>query len=122
VLRPVPVLWLVVTLNDESQVPLLRTENIDDPSGASGRIEPGVYRSTVTLPRDLFGEARLDLNVALVSEVNHVLEYSGVAQIDVRFAGLGANMRGGASLRPALPWRTQLVGEAEAILAQPRRA
>jgi hypothetical protein len=100
----------VLTLSDEDQTQLLRTESVDDPAQEpSFPVEPGAYRSLVTLPRDLFGDVRLDLDVALVSEVHHVLEYAGVAQLDVRFAGLGANMRGGTYLRPPLAWRTKEV-------------
>jgi hypothetical protein len=109
VLRPVPTLRVVVTLSDEDQVPLLRTESADDLStDGLSTVEPGAYRSVVTLPRGLFGDVRLDVDVALVSEVHHVLEYSGVAELEIRFAGLGTNMLGGAYLRPGLAaWRTE---------------
>ena len=117
VLRPVPSLRLIVTLRDEDQTPVLRTESADDEAGEGTPVAPGSYRSLVTLPRDLLGDARLDLDVALVSEVHHVLEYSGVVELDVRFAGLAANMRGGAYLRPALHWRTEAVDRIAAARA-----
>ena len=109
VLRPVPALRVVVTLSDEDQTPLLRSESADDPMADDvSAIDPGAYRSVVTLPRGLFGDVQLDLDVALVSEVHHVLEYSGVAELEIRFAGLGANMRGEAYLRPGVAaWRTE---------------
>ena len=107
VLRPVPALRIVLTLSDEDQTPVLRTESADDAPGGAMPVTPGTYRSVVTFPRDLLGDARLDLDVALVSEVHHVLEYSGVVEIDVRFAGLGGNMRAGAYVRPPLRWRTE---------------
>jgi hypothetical protein len=76
------------------------------------QFEPGEYRSEVVLPRGLFGDARLDLNVSLIAEVNQVSDYAGVAQLDVHFGGLGSNMRGKAYLRPRLQWRTEpLVAE-----------
>jgi lipopolysaccharide transport system ATP-binding protein len=107
VLRPVPSLRLLVTLTDPNLSVVLRTENVDDDAVETTRLEPGDYRSTVALPRELLGDARLDLNVSLISEVNQVLDYAGVAQLDIRFVGHGANMRGKAYLRPQLPWRTE---------------
>jgi homopolymeric O-antigen transport system ATP-binding protein len=106
--RTVPTLRILVTLTDENQVSVLRTETIDDPDGAA-RLEPGTYRSAVTLPRQLFGDTELDLNVSLISEVNQIVDYAGLVPIEIRFAGHGANMRGNAVLRPALDWRTETV-------------
>jgi lipopolysaccharide transport system ATP-binding protein len=110
VLRPIPALRVLVTLTDE-QTTLLRTETLDDP-GREGpmRLEPGTYRSTVRLPRGLFGEVEVDLNVSLVAEVNHVVDYAALVPIEIRFAGHAGNMRGGAALRPQLEWRTDDVG------------
>ncbi len=110
VLRPVPSFRLLVTLTDANQVPVLRTESIDDPDlDGPVRLEPGSYRSVVVVPRHLLGDVRLDLNVSLIAEVNQVLDYASVVQLDVRFAGHGANMRGKAYLRPQLPWRTDVL-------------
>lgn len=108
VFRPLPALRVVVTLTDENQVPVLRTETIDEaPGGEPLRPEPGAYRSVVRLPRQLFGDTDLELNVSLIAEVNQVVDYAGVASIEVRFAGHGGNMRGNAVLRPQLKWRTE---------------
>jgi len=106
VLRPLPALRILVTLTDGNQTPILRTESIDD--GEAAALEPGRYRSQVVIPRGLLGEAHLDLNVSLIAEVIQVLDYAGVAQLEVRFAGLGSNMRGKAILRPQLAWKTEL--------------
>jgi lipopolysaccharide transport system ATP-binding protein len=112
VFRPVPALRVLVTLTDENQVPVLRTETLDDPGGDGPmRLEPGSYRSVVTLPRGLFGDAELDLNVSLIAEVNQVVDYAAVAAIAVRFAGHAGNMRGNALLRPQLEWRTESADE-----------
>jgi lipopolysaccharide transport system ATP-binding protein len=117
VLRPVPALRLLVTLTDENQVPVLRTESVDDPTlDGPVRLEPGSYRSLVTLPRDLFGEVELDLNVSLIAEVNQVLDYAAVARLEVTFAGHGANMRGKAYLRPQLTWQTDAVAELGSVV------
>jgi len=117
VFRSMPALRVLVTLTDENQVPVLRTETIDEPSGTGSlRLEPGSYRSTVTLPRQLFGDAELDLNVSLIAEVNQVVDYAAVVRIEVRFAGHGANMRGNALLRPPLDWHTELVSGVESLV------
>jgi hypothetical protein len=112
VFRPIPALRLLVTLSDDNQVNVLRTETIDDPA-ADGplRLEPGTYRSVVRLPRGLFGETELDLNVSLIAEVNQVVDYTAVATIEIRFAGHAGNMRGNAMLRPQLEWRTESADE-----------
>jgi lipopolysaccharide transport system ATP-binding protein len=110
--RPVPALRVLVTLTDADQTTLLRTETLDDPTGEGPlRLEPGAYRSTVRIPRGLFGEVELDLNVSLVAEVNQVVDYVALVPIEIRFAGHAGNMRGGAVLRPQLDWRTEPVGE-----------
>jgi lipopolysaccharide transport system ATP-binding protein len=110
VLRTVPSFRVLVTLTDANQATILRTETLDDPSSESPlRLEPGGYRSRVTIPRQLLGDAQLDVNVSLIAEVNQVLDYAAVVQLDVRFAGHGANMRGKAYLRPALPWQTDVL-------------
>ena len=108
VLRALPSFRVLLTLADTDGTVVLRTETADDPDAAT-RLEPGRYRSEVVVPRQLLGDARLDLNVSLISEVNQVLDYAAVAQLDVHFAGHGSNMRGKAYLRPPLIWRTELV-------------
>lgn len=110
VLRPIPALRVLVTLADENQATVLRTETLDDESNAGRplQLEPGAYRSIVHLPRHLFGDAEFDLNVSLIAEVNQVVDYAGIATIETTFAGFGTNMRGSAVLRPRLTWRTEL--------------
>jgi lipopolysaccharide transport system ATP-binding protein len=117
VLRPVPSFRILVTLTDGNQVPVLRTESVDDADGPV-TLEPGSYRSEVVIPRGLLGDAQLDLNVSLISEVNQVIDYVGVVQLDVRFAGHGSNTRGKAYLRPLLSWQTNI--EAPSAADEPR--
>jgi hypothetical protein len=103
---------VLVSLTDENNVPVLRTETIDDPTAEGPlRLEPGSYRSVVRLPRGLFGETELDLNVSLIAEVNQIVDYAAVVPLEIRFAGHAGNMRGDAVLRPQLDWRTEAVGE-----------
>jgi lipopolysaccharide transport system ATP-binding protein len=112
VLRPIPALRVLVTLTDEQQVTLLRTETLDAPASKGPlRLEPGTYRSVVRLPRRLFGEVEVDLNVSLVAEVNQVVDYAALVPIEIRFAGHAENMRGGAVLRPQLEWHTEPLAE-----------
>ena len=106
VLRPLSSFRVLVTLTDLEGIAVLRTETIDDPDVLTP-LDPGSYRSRVIVPRHLLGDARLELNVSLVSEVNQVLDYAALMQLEVHFAGHGANMRGKAYLRPALEWRTE---------------
>src|SRR5205814_2327033 len=61
VLNPVPGLRLFVTLTDENQATVLRTESVDDPVTDGAGVGRGSYRSTVRIPAGLFGDARLDL-------------------------------------------------------------
>jgi lipopolysaccharide transport system ATP-binding protein len=119
VTRPISGLRVVVTLADENGVPVLRTENLDEATLAeeAARVEPGSYRSLVTLPRDLFGDARLALNVGLIAPMAQIAEYAAVVEVDVQFAGLGGNMNGSAYLRPSLPWRSGSVRTAEVARA-----
>jgi hypothetical protein len=107
VLRTAPSFRVLLTLTDADGNVILRTETVDDPESAA-RLEPGRYRSQVVVPRQLLGDARLDLNVSLISEVNQVLDYAALVQIDVHFAGHASNMRGKAYFRPALSWRTEV--------------
>jgi hypothetical protein len=65
----------------------------------------------VGLPRGLFGETELDVNVSLIAEVNQIVDYAAVVPIEIRFAGLAGNMRGNALLRPQLEWRTESADE-----------
>jgi lipopolysaccharide transport system ATP-binding protein len=121
VLRPVPSFRILVTLTDGNQVPVLRTESVDDADGPV-TLEPGSYRSEVVIPPGLLGDVQLDLNVSLIAEVNQVIDYSSVVQLDVRFAGHGSNTRGKAYLRPLLSWRTDVASPSAADEPRVERA
>lgn len=114
VLRSLPSLRLLVTLTDENQVVVLRTENIDDEE--SSPLDPGDYRARVTLPAGLFGDVELDLNVSLVAEVMQVVDYAAVASLEFSFAGHGGNMRGKAYLRPRLPWNVDALAPVDSVV------
>jgi lipopolysaccharide transport system ATP-binding protein len=117
VLRAVPSFRVLMTFTDADGTVILRTETADDAEAAT-RLDPGRYRSQVVIPRQLLGDAHLDLNVSLISEVNQVLDYAAVVQLDVHFAGHASNMRGKAYFRPALAWRTEVAShESPAAIA-----
>jgi lipopolysaccharide transport system ATP-binding protein len=121
VLRAVPSFRILVTLTDGNQVPVLRTESVDETDGPV-TLEPGSYRSEVVIPRGLLGDAQLDLNVSLIAEVNQVIDYASVVQLDVRFAGHGSNTRGKAYLRPLLSWQTDVAARSAADEPRVERA
>jgi lipopolysaccharide transport system ATP-binding protein len=107
ILKPPTSFRIIVGLVDANQVPVLRTETLDDPEADAIASEPGTYRAEVTIPAGLFGEAQFDLNVSLVSEVQQIADYVSVAQLALHFAGHGRNMRGSAYLRPLLHWTSR---------------
>jgi lipopolysaccharide transport system ATP-binding protein len=121
VLRPIPSFRILLTLTDGNQAPVLRTESVDA-AASPVTLEPGSYRSEVVVPRGLLGDAQLDLNVSLIAEVNQVIDYAGVVQLDVRFSGHGANTRGKAYLRPLLSWRTDVAAPSAADEPRVERA
>jgi len=121
VLRPVPSFRILLTLTDGNQAPVLRTESVDAVDGPV-TLEPGSYRSEVVVPRGLLGDAQLDLNISLIAEVNQVIDYAGVVQLDVRFSGHGSNTRGKAYLRPLLSWRTDVAAPSAADEPRVERA
>jgi lipopolysaccharide transport system ATP-binding protein len=120
VLAPVPHLRLLVNLVDEASSPVLRTENVDDPSasqdGAYG-VEPGRYRAAVTIPRGLFGNTTLSLSVPLLADVIQTVAYEKAIELRVTFQGYNGNMWSKALLRPLLSWSNEQVS-AEAAVAR----
>lgn len=114
VLRQLPSLRLLVTLTDENQVAVLRTESIDDEASTS--LDPGDYRASVVLPAGLFGEVELDLNVSFVAEVMQVVDYAAVMSLEFRFAGHSGNMRGKAYLRPRLAWSVGTLAPVDSVV------
>ncbi len=113
-LKQLPQFRILVVARDANDVALLRTESVDDPSQTAGfPLEPGRYRSSCTLPVNLFGTTRLRIAVHLVAEVMQALDYDDVFDVSIRFQGHNENVRSEAHLRPQLPWRT------DALVDQP---
>ncbi len=106
-LQPTSQFRVLVVLSDQEGTPIFRTENIDGGTEPAG-LEPGLYRSSVTIPANLFGGVELAVSVSLVSEVMQVLDFVNVLEFDVEFQGLNGNLRSNAVLRPALSWQTDV--------------
>jgi lipopolysaccharide transport system ATP-binding protein len=105
--RSVPSFRILVVLKDRDEVPILRTESIDEPSHTEMLpIAPGRYRSVCTIPPNLFGQVRLRVSVSLVAEVMQTLDYENAFDLAVTFQGHNGNVRGQAHVRPPLPWQT----------------
>ena len=105
--QPVGQFRVLIVLSDQEGTPIFRTESIDAGTEPAG-LEPGVYRSSVTIPANLFGEVELDVSVSLVSEVMQVLDFASVLEFGVDFQGHNGNLRSNAYLRPALSWHTEV--------------
>ena len=106
-LQPTTQFRVLVVLSDPEGTPIFRTESIDDGAEPAG-LEPGVYRSSVTIPANLFGDVELAVSVSLVSEVMQVLDFVNVLEFGIDFQGLNGNLRSNAYLRPALSWHTEV--------------
>ena len=106
--QPVSQFRVLVVLSDQEGTPIFRTESIDDAAATDpAGLEPGTYRSSVTIPANLFGDVDLDVSVSLVSEVMQVLDFASVLEFGVEFQGHNGNLRSKAYLRPALSWQTE---------------
>jgi lipopolysaccharide transport system ATP-binding protein len=103
-------LQVILYLVDEAGTPILRTENLDDPSSGEFRIhKPGRYTTRCTLPANMFGERRFYVSVYLIAQdVQHVT-YERILHFDVAFQGYNENFSTHSRdsfLRPQLSWRT----------------
>jgi len=105
---------VLVTLTDENQVAVLRTESVDEIAQAA--LEPGKYRASVTIVPDLLGEVELDLNVSVIAEVMQVIDYGALMSLEFTFAGYEGNMRGKAYLRPRLPWEIRNLSPVDSVV------
>jgi len=112
--RRLPGVRVLVTLTDENQVAVLRTESVDEIAQAA--LEPGKYRASVTIVPDLLGEVELDLNVSVIAEVMQVIDYGALMSLEFTFAGYEGNMRGKAYLRPRLPWEIRNLSPVDSVV------
>ncbi|GAF96171.1 unnamed protein product, partial [marine sediment metagenome] len=74
-LQPVQDLRVLVRLVDESNLPILVTQNPDDPSMIKNcsRLAPGVYQTSCVMPANTLGGKRLFLTVHLIcSKTEHL--------------------------------------------------
>jgi lipopolysaccharide transport system ATP-binding protein len=107
-LQPVHNLWISVYVGDENNVPILESQNVDDPSVVEKfrRLEPGVFKASCVLPADTFGSRSLYLSVHLIYPKTEHLIVDKVLGFTVEFKGYNLNY-GNSSfgfIRPRLNW------------------
>ena len=85
---------------------ILLADSNDDPEPLSD-LEPGRYRATCVLPRNLFGDVRLSLSVWLVAPLLENLLFPQVLDIEVQFQGYNGNATSDGALRPVLNWSVE---------------
>jgi len=102
-------LGIIVLLVDDDNRGILGTTDADDVAPEHFyRREPGLYRSTVTIPTNTLGEKRFYLTVHLINPKNEHLVLNKVLPIDVRFAGYNHHQAHlGSFVRPPLEWHNE---------------
>ena len=107
-LLPVYGLHIVVDIVNEDSIPLLTTQNLDDPVCAQmGRHAPGMYTASCTFPPDTFGGRSLYVSVQLVNPKTEHLVVNKILPLNVRFLGYNDveyGKRAGIWFRPQLTW------------------
>jgi lipopolysaccharide transport system ATP-binding protein len=106
-MRQAPAVAVRFDVRGEGGVQLLRAENLDDPEVVRS-LSPGTYRTTCVLPRNLFGDAHLSVNVQLVVHLIHGLTYTDAVEFDVVFQGYNGNVGERSVLRPPIAWHTDV--------------
>jgi lipopolysaccharide transport system ATP-binding protein len=98
---------VVVTLGvlDDAGSRILQAQSIDDARAAGAR-PAGRYRTTCTIPRDLFGDTSLSLDVQVSVPLMETHIYKSILEFEIEFQGFNGNMSGATLLRPAVAWET----------------
>ena len=105
-LRPLQRAVIQVECFDEAGAKVLLADSNDDPETLSD-LEPGRYRATCVLPRNLFGDVRLSLNVSLVAPLLQNLFYPQIVDVEIQFQGFNGNATSSGALRPVLNWSVE---------------
>jgi len=111
-LQPVQDLRVLVYVVDENNVPILATQNVDDPDINANyhRLAPGVYNALCVLPGNTFGGRRFSLTVHLIYPKTEHLLVNKILEFAVSFRGYN-NVQYGSNehvfLRPQLNWTIQ---------------
>ena len=111
-LQPVQDLRVLVYVVDENSVPILATQNVDDPGIVTNfyRLDPGVFNASCVLPGNTFGGRHFYLTVHLIYPKTEHLTANKILELEVNFKGYnnvqyGSNER--VFLRPQLAWTIQ---------------
>ncbi len=121
-LQPAKDLRILLQVVDENNVPILTTQNVDDPDTLANfhRFDQGIYNASCILPENTFGEKKLFLTVHLIYPKTEHLHVDKILEFDIKFVGYN-NVQYGAFpnvfIRPRLSWtikansRKQLQGD-----------
>lgn len=113
--QPVNDLRVILQVVNEENRPVLTTQNADDPNELSlYKRTPGIYKTSVVIPPNTFGDNRLYISVHMEHPAVDYLIVNKIMGFDVEFQGYN-NMHyakfGKTFLRPRLPWRTEFLKE-----------
>ncbi len=111
-------LRILVQLVDKDSVPLLITQNVDDPQIVANyhKLEPGRYSSSCSFPANTFGGRRFFLSVDLIHPKTEHLKVKKILEFEVDFMGYSNIQYGSgkhAFLRPQLMWTMRPVSRKE---------
>ncbi len=112
-LQSVRDLWVSIYIGDDNNVPILESQNVDDPSVAdkSCWLEPGVYNASCVLPADTFGGRTFYLSIHLIYPKMEHLIVDKILECDVTFRGYNLQYGSGSRvfIRPRLKWNLNVV-------------
>lgn len=110
-LQPVRNLWISVYICDENNIPIVESQNVDDPSidEKFSLLEPGIYNSYCVLPANTFGGRTLYLSVHLICPQTEHLIVDKILEFEVEFKGynLQYGNRSRVFIRPQLGWKLE---------------
>ena len=115
-IQPVEEPFIMVSAVDENAVPILSSQNRDDPkvTESSHRLARGVYNASCTLPGNTFGGKRFFLTVHLVYPKTEHVFVNKILGFEVVFKGYNNDFSdvGDAFIRPQLNWKMQPISSA----------
>jgi lipopolysaccharide transport system ATP-binding protein len=107
--QPVHDLRVVVNIVDENSVPILATQNVDDPRVITDHYstKPGIYKASCVFPRNTFGEKRYYLAAHLIYPKIEHLRVDKILKFDVNYRGYNGVQYasfGNVYIRPQYEW------------------
>lgn len=110
-LQPIVDMRVIIHIVDENTVPIMVSQNIDDPnvSGSFHRLEPGEYNVACVLPKNTFGGRRFFLTAHLVNPKTEHIVVNKILEFEVIFKGYNNRYSGSEPVffRPQLSWTMQ---------------